>query len=407
MRTYRELFQVPEFTPLFAAVSCMVAGGTVTGLALATLVFDRTGSALLAAVSMFGASFAQVIGATTLLSVGDHLPPRRTTVTLALVFAAAALALSLPGTSVPVALAIVLAVGFVNSIGGAVRWGLVSEILPEDGYLLGRSVLSMASGVVQILGNGVGAAVLHFVSPRAALVLSACLYLAGALVTRLGLTRRPARAAGRASVRQTWRVNRQLLSDRAVRRVYCGLWVPNGLVVGAEALFVPYAGASAGALFMAGALGMLVGDTAMGRFVPQRWRRVLITALPLLMAAPYLLFLLGPGIPEAVLLVGVASVGFSTSLLLQDRLVTLVPAEVRGQALGLHSSGMLTMQAVCAAVAGAVAGQLSPATTMALMAGLSVLVTAALAPGFRRRPEPVRTQTLTPKSSAIPRSPEA
>ncbi|GAA2156300.1 MFS transporter [Kitasatospora kazusensis] len=413
MRTYQELFRVPEFKPLFAAVACMVAGGTVTSLALATVVFDRTGSALLAAVSMFGASFAQVLGATTLLSLGDHLPPRRTTVVLALVFAAAALALSRPGTPVPVMLAIVLGVGLVNSVGGAVRWGLVSEILPEDGYLLGRSVLNMAGGVVQIAGNGVGAALLGFASPRAALLLSACLYLTGALVARFGLTRRPPRAAGRPTVRQTWRVNRRLLADRAVRRVYLALWVPNGLVVGAEALFVPYAGASAGALFMAAALGTLAGNTAVGRFVPKHRRSALALPLPLLMAVPYLLFPLRPGLAAGVLLVGAASVGFSTGLLWQDRLVALVPPEIRGQALGLHSSGMLTLQALCAAGAGLAAGRLSPAAAMALMAGLSVLVTLALAPGLRRdaAPGPARGrtagQTLTPKSSAMPRSPEA
>ncbi|WP_441248629.1 MFS transporter [Kitasatospora sp. McL0602] len=386
MRTYREIFRTPEFTPLFGVVACLVAGGTVSSLALATLVFDRTGSALLAAVSMYGASFAQVLGATTLLSVADHLPPRRTTVVLALVFAVAALALAVPGTGVPVLLAIVLAVGLVNSVGGAVRWGLVTEILPAEGYLLGRSVLSMTGSVVQILGNGLGATLIHLLSPRAALLLSAGLYLTAALTARLGLRRRPARASGRPSVRQTWVVNRRLLGDPAIRAVYVGLWLPNGLMVGAEAMFVPYAGASAGALFMAGAVGMLAGDTLTGRFLPQAWRRPLLTLAPLLLAAPYLLFPLHPGPGTGIALVAVASAGFSVSLLYQERLLALVPAETRGQALGLHTSGMLTVQALCAALAGALAGRLSPETTMAVMGTLSVAVTLSLAPRLRRSP---------------------
>ena len=55
-----------------------------------------------------------------------------------------------------------------------------------------------------------------------------------------------------------------------------------------------------------------------------------------------------------------ASVGYSASLLLQERLMALTPDELSGHALGLHSSGMLTMQGVGAALAGAVAQLTSP-----------------------------------------------
>ena len=78
-----------------------------------------------------------------------------------------------------------------------------------------------------------------------------------------------------------------------------------------------------------------------------------------------------------------ASVGYAASLLLQERLMSLTPEELSGHALGLHSSGMLTMQGVGAALAGAVAELTSPATAMAVMAAASVVVTVALAPGLR------------------------
>jgi hypothetical protein len=44
MRTYRELFRTPEFTALFVASCAQVAATTLTGLALATLVYARTDS---------------------------------------------------------------------------------------------------------------------------------------------------------------------------------------------------------------------------------------------------------------------------------------------------------------------------------------------------------------------------
>lgn len=42
--TYRQLFRVPEFTPLFLAAAAQTAAGTVSGLALGTLVYRATDS---------------------------------------------------------------------------------------------------------------------------------------------------------------------------------------------------------------------------------------------------------------------------------------------------------------------------------------------------------------------------
>ncbi|MDX6331487.1 MAG: hypothetical protein QOI83_3870, partial [Streptomycetaceae bacterium] len=228
------------------------------------------------------------------------------------------------------------------------------------------------------------------------------LYLAAAAIARFGLSRRSPRTAGRPSVTETWRTNARLWSSKPRRYVYLALWVPNGLIVGCESLFVPYAPQHAGLLLACAALGMLVGDTLTGRFVPKRWRERLGAPLRLLLAAPYLVFALHPALPLAVAAVVLASIGYSASLLLQERLMSLTPDELSGQAFGLHSSGMLTMQGVGAALAGAVAQRTSPSTGMAVMAAASVVVTLALAPGLRpghRAPEPDDLQGLPVGSS--------
>lgn len=221
-------------------------------------------------------------------------------------------------------------------------------------------------------------------SARAALLTAAGLYLVAAVVARIGLTARGARSAGRASIGETRRVNALLWSDPARRSVYLAMWVPNGLVVGCEALFVPYAPRSAGALFMATAFGMFVGDVVVGRFLRRRWRVRVVTPLRLLLAAPFLVFVLPLPLPVVVAAVAVAALGFSAGLLLQDRLIELTPEDVRGQALGLHSAGLLTMQAAGATIAGAVAQYLPVGLAIGVMAAASVLVTAALIPALRR-----------------------
>lgn len=136
--------------------------------------------------------------------------------------------------------------------------------------MLGRSVVQMVTvtGGVQIGGYAVAALLLQFLEPATLLLGAAGLDVVAALVLRLGLAHRTPRATGRAALGATWAVNRRLWGLPGVPAVYLALWVPNGLVVGAEALFVPYAGTGAGSLFVAGALGMLAGDAIMGRFVP-------------------------------------------------------------------------------------------------------------------------------------------
>ncbi|MFG3424956.1 MFS transporter [Streptomyces californicus] len=387
MRTYRELFRTPEFTPFFTAVSVQTAAHTATGLALGTLVYTRTGSPLLSALAMFGPSLAQAAGALTLLSAADRLPPRATLTALALLSAVAACVQAVPGLPLWGAFAVLLVVGAAGSAGGGVRYGLLNEIVPREGFLIGRSVLNMTGGAMQICGFAVGGALVAVVSARGTLLVGAALYVVAAAVTRFGLSARPPRAPGRPSVRETRRRNALLWSSVPRRYVFLALWVPNGLVVGCESLYVAYAPAHAGLLFACGALGMLAGDTVVGRFVPARWRVRLGAPLRLLLAAPYLLFALRPGLPVALAAVAVASTGFAASLLLQERLVALTPPELSGQALGLASSGTMAMQGVGAAVAGGIAQLTSPATGMAAVAGLSVAVTSALAPGLGdRRP---------------------
>ncbi|MFJ1809966.1 MULTISPECIES: MFS transporter [unclassified Streptomyces] len=376
--TYRQLFRVPEFTPLFLSAAAHAAAGTVSGLALATLVYRATDSPLLSAVSMFGPSLAQVLGATFFLSGADRLPPRSALTGLALAFAAATAVLALPGLPVWGVFAVVLLQGLIASLGGGVRWGLLNEILSKDGYLPGRSLFNMLNGLMQIIGFAVGGALVTTLSPRPVLLLATLLYTAAAVVTRLGLTARPPRASGRPSVAVTRRTNALLWSSRPRRLTYLGLWLPNGLVVGCEALYVSYDPDAAGTLFACGALGMLVGDVTVGRLVPAAVRPRLVTPLLLLLATPYVFFALRPALPLAAACATLASVGFGASLVQQERLMALTPPELSGHALGLHSAGMLTMQGVSAALAGGVAQLTSPATAMTVMALTSIAVTLTL-----------------------------
>jgi predicted MFS family arabinose efflux permease len=395
VRTYRELFGVPEFTSLFVASSVKTAASTVTSLALGILVYSATGSPLLSALVMFGPSLAQLVGASLLLSAADRIPPRAALTWLSLIFAVGSFAQALPGIGVGAIFAVDLALGVLSSLGGGVQYGLLNEILPADGYMLGRSVVNMSVGLMQIVGFAAGGVLVTVLSARGTLLAGAALYVASGGVAFFGLPRRAARIGGRPSVGQTWRNNMVLLADVPRRYVYLGLCVPNGLIVGCESLFVAYSPRHAGVLFACAAAGMLVGDTLAGRFVSPRWRDRLGPWLRLLLACPYLVFFTHPALAVACAACAVASVGYSATLMLQQRLMALTPDELSGHALGLHGSCMLAMQGVGAALAGTIADWTSPAVAMTVMAATSVAVTLALAPGLR----PGATSATSPASA--------
>ncbi len=130
---------------------------------------------------------------------------------------------------------------------------------------------------------------------------------------------------------------------------------------------------------------MLVGDVTTGRLLAPRVRGRLGAPFLLLLATPYLLFALHPGIAVSAACAAVASVGFGSSLIQQERLMALTPEELGGHALGLHSSGMLTLQGASAALAGSVAQLTSPGAAMTVMATASLAVTAALTLSGRGR----------------------
>ncbi|MFE2707947.1 MFS transporter [Streptomyces mirabilis] len=400
MRSYSDLFRTREFTPLFLSSALNSAASTIAGLAVGTLVYRATDSPLLSAVSMFGPQLAQVVGATTLLSAADRLAPRATMTGIALSFAVGTAVMATPGLPVWGLFLLISVLGLVSSLGGGVRWGLLNEILSKDGYLLGRSVFNMANGLTQITGYATGGVLVAVLSPRTTLAGAAVLYLAAALITRFGMTRRAPRATGRPSIAQTWRTNALLWSSRPRRTTYLLLWIPNGLIVGCESLYVSYAPDRAGLLFAFAAFGMFVGDVTTGRFVPHAVRGRLGIPFLLLLATPYLLFALRPGVAVAAGAVALASVGFGASLIQQERLMALTPDELSGHALGLHSSGMLTMQGVSAALAGSVAQLTSPGTAMTVMAVTSIAAT-LLIPGSRQRPEVSTPQQKQPEVNSL------
>jgi MFS family permease len=376
--TYRALFGQPEFRALWTSTALSTVAGTTSSLALATVVHRQTGSALLTAIAMFGPSMAQLLGATTLMSAADASPPRRTLTVVGALTTTSLVLQTLPGLGTTTRLLIVLGAAYVISIGSGVRWGLLSEVVPPESFPLARSTMNVAVGAFQIVGFAGGGLLLSAFTAPQVFVLAALVSAVAVPVLRFGIAERPPRRAARAGLGETRRGNRRLMTERHTRTLVLALCIPNGLIVGCEALFVPFAEERAGLLFAAGALGMMCGDLYVGRFLTAEGRRRTNTALRLLLAAPFLAFAAAPGIAVATALVAVGSAGYAASLAQQEWLVALTPPSLRGQVLGAESSARMTAQGVCAVMAGALADLVSTAPAMAVLGASSLLVSLAL-----------------------------
>ncbi|MCF4136574.1 hypothetical protein L1856_06250 [Streptomyces sp. Tue 6430] len=283
---YRDLLRNREFAGLYAGFTLTVAANTLSGFALGTLVNHQTRSPFLTAVSMYGATFATVLGALTLMSVADGNRPRRTLVALQCVSLVSVAAQAVPGLPLAARFGLLLVLGFFQSLGTGTRMGLLAEVVPTSAYALARSLMNITSGGMAVLGYAVGAVLLRHLSPHEVFVAATALTGAGSIIVAVTVRERSIRLTRRPGLRQTWTTNTALFSRSGQRALLLNLWVPNGLIVGCEALFISYAPDHAGAFLAAGSAGMLLGDLTVGRLFTAEQRRRCAFALRLLLAIP-------------------------------------------------------------------------------------------------------------------------
>lgn len=390
--TYGDVFVEPEFRTIVVGNLLMLMAETLRALALSVVVFNATDSALLSAVT-FGAGFIpQAIGGSTLTALADRLRPRRLLVAYDLLQTAVTAVLALVWLPVWAVLVLVAAAGIFAPLRSATTGALLPEILTGDRYVLGRSIIQTISSTVQIAGYAVGGVLVAFVSPQVALLLAAGSYLVAAVLWRVGVRERAVRTPGlalRATVAETWRTNVHLLrGDPRLRGLLLALWLPVGVVAGAEATLVAYAAraglpeGSAGYLLAALPVGMVLGDVAIARLFRPTTRARLALPLGLLKGIPLLAFAARPGLATGMVLLAVVGTCVAYSLPLQAAYAELVPTHLRGRGFGLFSSGLMTAQGLGTAAIGALASALGPASAITVAGGLTATIVILLRPSF-------------------------
>ncbi|GAB1822108.1 MFS transporter [Herbidospora sp. RD11066] len=382
--TFGELFRIGEFRVLFGSQLLLTLSESVKMLAFSVIVFDRTNSAGLSAVSWMLGFLPMMLGGLFLASLADRVRPRVLMVIGEIVRGAVCLLLGFAGLPVWAMFVVVLVTGVPTAVFMAARNAVLPEILDGDRFVLGRALFTMTGAGAQIAGLAVGGAMIALTGAEGALLITAGLSLVAVPLIRFGLKNRPPRAVndGTGAIRATLRGNWELMTDRTIRGLLLAGWLPLMFMVGSEAVFIPYltgmgqAGA-AGFVLAAAAAGMGFGEFVVGRFVSPAGRDRLGLALVALMGVPLVGFVLEPGPWWAGILAFLAGNGLAYQLVLQRPFVDAVPEERRGLAFGLQGSGMMTVQGLGGAVAGGLAEVVEVHHAIAICGGL-VLVFGAL-----------------------------
>ncbi|MGW6709484.1 MFS transporter [Streptomyces sp. NPDC054956] len=388
---YRSVFRVREFRPVFAAHLLSVLGVVIAEISLTVLVYRATGSPLMSALTFALGFLPYALGGTLLAPVADRLPARRVLVGCDLLCAACAAVMAVPGTPVALLLVLRCAMAFVAPLFQGTRSASLADILGDgEAYVLGRSLLRMVAQSAQLIGFGLGGLLLTVLAPRGAIVLTAAGFLGSALLLRLGTRNRPARAAAAGPRTSPLSGLRSVLGEPRLRALTLLCWLPPLFLVVPEALLTPYAteaGASTavlGLLMCAMPVGAIAGELWAGSALTARTRSRITAPLAAAGLLPLLVYAVRPGPPLLVAVLVLTGLAHAYTLGLDQWYVDAVPEELRGRAMTLLSTGLMTLQGVGMALAGIAAEFLPVHAVVTLAAVLGTGVVLLLLAAVRR-----------------------
>ena len=389
---YRDALAVGEFRVWFVAYTISTLGSVVAAVALMVLVYERTGSPFLSALT-FGLGFLPYIVSGLLLSaVVDRVPPRRLLSGCDFTCAALVALMAWPNTPVPALLVLLFAVGTVSSVAGGARGGLVRMVVGDAAYVPARSLLRISSQSAQILGNGLGGLLLIVLSPRDLILVNAASFVFSATLTRFGLRHRPAAAPepGAPLLIDSLRGAGSVLGDPVLRRLLLLGWLVPLFMVWPEALAAPYVIGGGDSRSLVGwwlvaiPVGVIAGDLAgVWLLSPDRQKR-LIAPIAAAGFVPYLAFVGKPSVEVAIPLLVLAGTGAAYFLGLDGLIRDTAPRALFARTMAISQAGTMTIQGLGFAAAGALAEWLHPATVIVCAGVLGIVAVALLRPRHRR-----------------------
>ncbi|MBN9100247.1 MAG: MFS transporter [Pseudonocardia sp.] len=398
-----QVFRVREFRAIWVADLISVAGDQLARVALAVLVYGRTGSATWAAGAYALTFLPAVLGGVLLSGVADRFRRREVMLACDVLRAVPAGLMAVPGLPLPVVCALLVVMVLLGAPHTAARGALLPGVLPGDLYERGLAVIQMSTQTAQLVGFATGGLLVAAFTPGTALLLDAASFLLAGVVVRLGLRDRPRPEPADGRGRGHWRDMVDGIVDIATdrrRRALVALVCMIGCYVVPEALAAPYAaelglgGAAVGLLMAADPLGSVVGAWLFVRFVPARRRPGLVGIIAVAAGMPLLFVGLRPGLVVTMVLWSLSGM-LSTAYLMQAQasFVRATPERIRGRAVGVAASGIIAGQGVAMLGGGLLADLTGPAAAITVSGALGIVLATAGAvawyrAGTERRAQP-------------------
>ena len=389
--SFRQVFAVREFRPLFGTFLLSTAGDELARVALTVLVYQRTDSPLFAALTFAIGHLPWLLGGPLLSTFADRLPRHRVLIATDVFRALLLVVMAVPGMPLPVLLALLFLVSLCSPPFESARSALMADVLEGERYAVATSLTNVTLQLAQVVGFLAAGALVAGLDPSAALLIDAATFAVSATWLSLGLQRRPAPVvASGAAPRSLWQDTgdglRFIGRTPRLLAIVALLWVGTLFGYAWEGVATPLVdelgkGATAlGVLLAANPLGVTVGGLVLARLVPGPVRERLMAPLVALSLVPLLIGGLvaasASGPMSFAVLVGLlflSGLGASWVIPLNVSFVQAVPSAYRGRAFGVAVSGLYGVQGIGALAAGLVAEGVAPSGVMALCGGLGLI----------------------------------
>ncbi|HEY3562033.1 MAG TPA: MFS transporter [Kribbella sp.] len=373
---WRDVFGHAEFRALFLAGVLSVAGDQIARVALSVLVFDRTASAGLTALTYALTYVPDLLFGPLLAGFADRYPRR--TVMIVTDLARAVLVACMAIQALPLLAVILLLLGLqaFGSPFNAARAATLPAVLPGDHYVLGKAANDMVVQFSQVLGFGFGGAVVVAVGTSGGMLLDAATFLLSAALVAFGVHRRPTPGAGTNAPPTTYfrdlAAGLSLVARTPQLRTLVLLATIAGFYVTVEGLAVPYAHeighgtTAAGFLLAASPAGAVLGMWVITKWQPEQRLR-LLGPLAILACVPLVFCFGGLNLPATVALWALSGLASSYHLPTSAAFVQAVPDAQRGQAFGVASTALKSSQGLGILLAGLLADRWSPSVALGTM----------------------------------------